>query len=138
MTDPKIDAIGIAVSDMAVSVAFYRRLGLDFPAGCESEPHAEADLGPSMRLMLDTEAMLRQIDPDWTASPAGRVGLAVRLPSPEAVDELYDELAAVDLGARKPWDAFWGQRYAVVRDPDGMELSLYAQLPDSDQSDDTQ
>lgn len=100
MTGPKIDAIWDRRLRHGGLGRVLPSLGLDFPAGCESEPHAEASLGPSMRLMLDTEAMLRQIDLDWTASPAGRVGLAVRLPSPAAVDELYDELAAVDLGVR--------------------------------------
>ena len=26
----------------------------------------------------------------------------------------------------KPWDAFWGQRYAVLHDPDGHQVDLYA------------
>ena len=78
MGSPQIDAIGIAVSDMAVSVAFYSRLGLDFPPDAEAAPHAEAMLGSGIRLMLDTEAMLRQIDPDWSATSGGRLGLAVR------------------------------------------------------------
>jgi len=54
----------------------------------------------------------------------------VRLPDPAALDALYDELAADGFGVKEPWDAFWGQRYAVVRDPDGLHLDLYAQLPD--------
>jgi hypothetical protein len=28
----------------------------------------------------------------------------------------------------KPWDAFWGQRYAVVHDPDGNGVDLLAPL----------
>lgn len=128
MTGPQIDAIGVAVSDMPSSIAFYSRLGLEFPPGSEAEPHAEAPLGPAMRLMLDTEAMLRQIYPDWSASPSGRLGLAVRLPDPAALDLLYGELAADGLGFKEPWDAFWGQRYAVVQDPDGLHVDLYAQL----------
>ena len=107
MGSPQIDAIGIAVSDMAVSVAFYSRLGLDFPADAEAAPHAEAMLGSGIRLMLDTEAMLRQIDPDWSATPGGRLGLAVRLPDPAALDALYAELAVEGLGVKEPWDAFW-------------------------------
>ena len=38
----------------------------------------------------------------------------------------------VDLGYRaqhEPWDAFWGQRYATVLDPDGNHVDLYAALP---------
>jgi len=29
---------------------------------------------------------------------------------------------------RKPWDAFWGQRYAQLPDPDGVPVDLYAGL----------
>jgi len=129
MSGPQIDAIGIAVSDMALAIAFYSRLGLEFPPESETEPHAEAMLGTSMRLMLDTEAMLRQIDPEWSATAGGRLGLAVRLPDPAALDLLFAELADDGLGVKQPWDAFWGQRYAVVSDPDGLHIDLYAQLP---------
>ena len=27
-----------------------------------------------------------------------------------------------------PWDAFWGQRYAQLRDPDGVRVDLYVTL----------
>lgn len=129
MTGPQIDAIAVAVSDMGAAIAFYSRLGLEFPPGSETEPHAEAPLGLSMRLMLDTEDLLRQIYPDWSGVPGGRQGLAVRLPDPPALDRLYGELAADGHGVKEPWDAFWGQRYAVVQDPDGVHVDLYAPLP---------
>ena len=32
-------------------------------------------------------------------------------------------------GGSEPWDAVWGQRYAVVHDPDGNPVDLYAALP---------
>ncbi len=38
----------------------------------------------------------------------------------------------VGAGVRRhlePWDAFWGMRYAVVRDPDGTPVDLFAALP---------
>ena len=31
-------------------------------------------------------------------------------------------------GHKAPWDAFWGQRYAVAVDPDGNHVSLFAPL----------
>jgi uncharacterized glyoxalase superfamily protein PhnB len=30
--------------------------------------------------------------------------------------------------ATEPWDAFWGQRYAQVFDPDGHKVDLFAPL----------
>ena len=45
--------------------------------------------------------------------------------SPDAVDATYADLVgAGHEGHLEPWDAFWGQRYAVVHDPDGNTLSL--------------
>jgi len=38
------------VSDMAVTLAFYRRLGLDIPPEADDQPHAEAELGGGLRL----------------------------------------------------------------------------------------
>jgi len=35
----RLDAIGIAVADMAKALAFYRRLGLEVPASADGEPH---------------------------------------------------------------------------------------------------
>ena len=40
--------------------------------------------------------------------------------------ELTDEGGT---GVLKPWDAFWGMRYAVVHDPDGNPVDLFAPLP---------
>jgi catechol 2,3-dioxygenase-like lactoylglutathione lyase family enzyme len=129
---PKLDFFGIVVSDMARSVAFYRRLGLEFPEGAEREPHVEAPLPGGMRYALDTEEVMRAFDPQWTRPTDGHmVGGAFRCDSPEEVDRVYGEL--LDAGAtahKEPWDAFWGQRYAQLKDPDGTVIDLYAPLPD--------
>ncbi len=56
-----------------------------------------------------------------------RVALAFAAPSPDAVDAAYAEIVAAGFtGHVAPWDAFWGQRYAVVHDPDGNALELFA------------
>jgi uncharacterized glyoxalase superfamily protein PhnB len=127
---PQLDAFGTVVSDMARSIAFYRKLGLDFPEGAESEGHAEAPLGGGVRFMLDTEDVIRSFDPEWKR-PDGHVhGGAFRCDSPEEVDRVYGELLAAGASTHKePWDAFWGHRYAQVKDPDGTILDLYAALP---------
>jgi uncharacterized glyoxalase superfamily protein PhnB len=125
---PQLDAFGIVVSDMARSIAFYRRLGLEFPEGAENEGHAEAELPGGVRYMLDTEEMMRSFDSDWHRPSDGHlVGGAFRCDSPEEVDRVYGEL--LDAGAtpyKEPFDAFWGQRYAQLRDPDGTVIDLYA------------
>ncbi|MCX4820076.1 VOC family protein [Streptomyces sp. NBC_01142] len=126
---PQLDAIGLVVSDMAASLAFYRRLGLDIPADSDSAPHVEATLPGGLRVLWDTEETVRSFDPEWTRPTRGgeRLGLAFRCDSPAEVDSVYaDLIAAGHQGHLKPWDAFWGQRYAIVLDPDGCGVSLFA------------
>ncbi|MEV7559137.1 VOC family protein [Streptomyces sp. NPDC089795] len=125
---PRFDLIGMVVSDMAASLAFYRRLGLDIPAEADDAPHVEAVLPGGLRIAWDTEDTIRSFDPSWTRPTGdGRRDLAFLCDSPAEVDALYAELtAAGHTGHLKPWDAFWGQRYAVVLDPDGGGVSLFA------------
>ncbi|MFJ9584052.1 VOC family protein [Streptomyces acidicola] len=127
---PRFDAIGLVASDMAASVAFYRRLGFAFPEGAETEPHAEAQLSGGLRLLLDTEETVRSFHPAWQPGTGGRSSIALLCESPAEVDAVYEELlAAGHHGELKPWDAVWGQRYAAVQDPDGNGVDLFAPLP---------
>lgn len=129
-TTPQLDMIGIVVEDMARSLAFYRRLGLDIPADADKEPHVEVPLPGGMRLAWDTVDTIRTFDPGYE-SPSGsaRMGLAFLLPSPGEVDATYETLVATGAeGHKPPWDAFWGQRYALIRDPDGNAVDLFAAL----------
>ena len=130
-----LDAVGVIVSDLGRSVRFYRLLGAPFPEGAEQSEHghAEAQLAGGFRLLLDTEATVASFDPAWTP-PDGepRASLAFRCASPAEVDQLYE--AAVAAGGREhkqPWNAFWGQRYAQLRDPDGNGVDLHADLPNT-------
>jgi catechol 2,3-dioxygenase-like lactoylglutathione lyase family enzyme len=127
---PKLDAFGIVVGDLARSVAFYRRLGLDFGQVEDSHGHAEAEIGGGIRYMLDTEETIHSFDPAWKRPTDGHLHAgAFRCESADEVNRLYAEL--LDAGAsphKEPWDAFWGQRYAQLRDPDGNVIDLYAPL----------
>lgn len=126
--DARLDLIGIVVADMATSLAFYRRLGLDIPTEADAEPHVELTLPGGIRLAWDTEEVIRSFHPSWNGG-SGRVGLAFLLPEPSAVDKAYTELTAAGaLGDVVPFDAPWGQRYAGVLDPDGTGVDLFAPL----------
>jgi catechol 2,3-dioxygenase-like lactoylglutathione lyase family enzyme len=130
---PRFDVIGLVVSDMAASLAFYRRLGIEFPDGSEDQPHVEAELPGGLRLALDTEETIRSFHSGWRPpAGGGRIALAFLCDSPAEVDSVYEELTgAGHHGELKPWDAFWGQRYAVVHDPDGNGVDLFARLPET-------
>lgn len=131
---PRFDAIGIATADLGASLAFYRLLGLDIPEGAEDQPHVEAQLPGGLRLLWDTDETIRSFTPDWQPTAgAGRLGLAFVCDSPAEVDAVYAELVGAGYrGETKPWDAFWGQRYATVQDPDGNGVDLFAALPGKD------
>jgi catechol 2,3-dioxygenase-like lactoylglutathione lyase family enzyme len=130
---PTLNAFGIVVDDMARSLAFYRALGLDIPPDADGEPHVDVPLGGGVRLMFDTVEIARSLYPDWEPPGGGhRMGMALECASPAAVDEVHDRLVALGHRSEKtPWDAFWGQRYAVIADPDGNLVDLYAPLADS-------
>ena len=127
---PRMDMIGLHVRDMAASLAFYRRLGLQIPKGAESEGHVEATLPGGLRVGWDTYEVMESFDPSWSP-PEGRsrIALAFLVDSPAEVDGLYSELTGAGYeGHLAPWDAFWGQRYAILRDPDGNDVALFAPL----------
>jgi catechol 2,3-dioxygenase-like lactoylglutathione lyase family enzyme len=127
----RLDLIGIVVDDMVRALDFYRKLGLEIPTEADSEPHVEVTLDGGMRLGWDTVETIRSFDPEWTPPRGGhRIGLAFLCDSPAEVDELYNALTADGYRSHKaPWDAFWGQRYAIVLDPDGNAVDLFAALP---------
>ena len=124
---PELNAIGIVASDLRRSIAFYRLLGVDLPA--DGEGHIEATLPNGTRLMLDEESVIKSFRPDWTRETGNQLALAFECASPAEVDELYGNVKAAGFDAEKePWDAFWGQRYAQLRDPDGVPVDLFAPL----------
>jgi catechol 2,3-dioxygenase-like lactoylglutathione lyase family enzyme len=125
---PLLNAIGIVVSDTARSIRFYRLVGLDVPETPE-EGHIDTFLPNGVRFMLDTEETVRSFNPEWSRATGNQVGLAFECSSAGEVDEIYARVIAAGFeGEKEPWDAFWGQRYAQLKDPDGIPVDLYAAL----------
>ena len=126
----RLDLVGLVVDDMARSLAFYRKLGFELPAEADSEPHVETALPGGLRIAWDTVDTIRSFDPGWTPPSGGhRVALAFACDDAAAVDATYGALVDAGYeGHKEPWDAFWGQRYAIVLDPDGNSVDLFASL----------
>ena len=126
----RFEVVGIVVADMARSLAFYRKLGLDVPADADDQPHVDVEVQGGMRIAWDTIDTIRSFDSSWTPPSGGHgLGLSFACDSPAEVDSVY--AALIDAGHEghlAPWDAFWGQRYATVLDPDGNSVDLFAAL----------
>jgi catechol 2,3-dioxygenase-like lactoylglutathione lyase family enzyme len=129
---PTFSAIGIVATDLPASLAFYRELGFTIPPEADSAPHVDVDLPGGLRLMLDPQTTVAAFDPEVANAGSGRVALAFACDSPAEVDATYDRMTkAGHTGHLAPWDAVWGQRYAVLHDPDGNGVELFAALPTS-------
>jgi catechol 2,3-dioxygenase-like lactoylglutathione lyase family enzyme len=129
----QLSLIELVVADMAATLAFYRRVGLDIPADADQQPHVDVELKGGLRIAFDTRDTIRSFDKSWTPPSGGhRAALAFACGSPAEVDAAYADLTGAGYeGHLAPWDAFWGMRYAVVHDPDGNPVDLFAFLPAS-------
>jgi catechol 2,3-dioxygenase-like lactoylglutathione lyase family enzyme len=125
----KPDMIGIVVRDMGAALRFYRMLGLDIPHGQDNESYVQVITPNGYRLSWNALEMIKQIDPAWTEPVGHRMELAFKCDSPAEVDAAHARLTEAGYhGYKPPWDAFWGQRYAIVDDSDGNHVSLFAEL----------
>jgi uncharacterized glyoxalase superfamily protein PhnB len=123
---PQLYAIGIVSSDLVRTRAFYGLLGIEF---AEGDDHVEATMPNGLRLMVDTEGVIRSFNPEWKRATGNQLALAFACDNPAEVDELYAKAVAAGFdGEKEPWDAFWGHRYAQLRDPDGVPVDLFAAL----------
>jgi uncharacterized glyoxalase superfamily protein PhnB len=79
--------------------------------------------------MFDTIDLVRSFSA-WEPPTGGhRITLAFLCDSPAEVDARHASLVAAGHENRlEPFDAFWGQRYATVLDPDGNPVDLFAPL----------
>jgi uncharacterized glyoxalase superfamily protein PhnB len=120
-------AHGIVAKDIAESCRFYRALGVDAREAPGSEDHVEATLPNGLRLMWDTEEMIRKLDPAWKRPDGHAMALAFECADAADVDATYARVTEAGFsGKAEPFDAFWGQRYATVVDPDGNPVDLFA------------
>jgi catechol 2,3-dioxygenase-like lactoylglutathione lyase family enzyme len=122
-------AIGLVTRDIAESCRFYRTLGLDVPEPREGDDHFDVELPNGLRLMWDTEELIRKLDPEWKRPDGHGMALAFECKDAGEVNETYAKLTEAGFtGKTEPYDAFWGQRYANIVDPDGNVVDLFAPL----------
>ena len=125
-----LHTVGITVKDLGKSLSFYRTLGLAIPEGQDDEHHVEYTSGDGYSIGFIPETTMLHTNPNWKA-PMGdnRISLQFACKTPAEVDETFKKL--IDAGHqsfKEPWDAFWGQRFAQVIDPDGNNIGFFAHL----------
>lgn len=101
----------IAVRDMAESVEFYQKLGLDVSYGGPDAPFTTMRAGQGV-------INLRQ------AATRGGSSLDRVILRVHGVDALHRDLVAQGLEPTAPRDAEWGERYFELPDPQGIVISF--------------
>tara|TARA_R110000868_G_scaffold164359_17_gene396946 strand:- start:12166 stop:12546 length:381 start_codon:yes stop_codon:yes gene_type:complete len=120
-----LDAIGIACKNIDKSIEFYELLGVTFKKF--GDDHFEGSTPSGLRLMLDSFELLKKINPNWTEPKNSGITLCFVKDTPQSVDDAFKLIIDAGFTAEKePWDAFWGQRYSSVRDPDGNQIDIFA------------
>lgn len=122
----QLSMLGLMVRDMAASLAFYRRLGLEIPEGAERQRFVQKRMESGVTIFWDT-FFADTYDPtrQW---PGGgyQVMLEFFLESNEAVDAKYTELTGYGYHGRGAPVQTTGPYAAMVDDPDGNVVLLTA------------
>ena len=141
MADPRpvFNQLNIVSGDPDASIAFYRRLGVAIPEDnvwrtSTGVHHVSAQRSASQGgsvLDIDSVAFSRVWNTGWRADSrlAGRVVVGFDVGDRQSVDLLFDQMTAAGYrGLQAPYDAFWGARYAVIEDPDGLAVGLMSDI----------
>lgn len=125
----KLNAVGVSSKNMRETVRFYTLLGFTFPEFKDDEQHIDSlPSEGSARLMIDSHKLLTElIGSEPVAS--NHSGFALQYENADELNRVSQSVKEAGFTVvKEPWDAFWGQRYSVVEDPDGNKVDLYANL----------
>ena len=129
MPTMKLDAVSVSSGDFAKTAKFYALLGFKFSKFAADAKHLEpVTAAGEVRLMIDDRDLMKSMigkDP----VPPTHSSFAIKCASPAGVDTAVAKIEAAGFKVvKQPWDAFWGQRYAIVADPDGYMVDVFAPL----------
>jgi catechol 2,3-dioxygenase-like lactoylglutathione lyase family enzyme len=126
VTSPRFTMVVLLVDDLPRSLAFYRRLGIVFPAGADERSDVQVPLGDHHQLVISTTFVRN--DPDREGPTGGsRIMLEFFVDGDDAVDAKYAELTEAGYrGRREPWRTSFGAYMGLVDDPDGNTVLVTA------------
>lgn len=122
--------VNFVVADLDRSLNFYQRLGFTFRSrsrqGVETvEAWVSTDAG--VTIVLHSPEFASWWDPSTPGPAAGGPEIDLELDSPKLLDAVVGELHASGATiAKQPAEMSWGQRFAIVIDPDGHRIGLKA------------
>ncbi len=139
MSRVTLGQLNIVCGDPAASIAFYRRLGVDIPeaavwrtpTGIHHVGAADESDDQVIHLDLDSATFARVWNTGWADRNdlRGRVVVGFRAPNRAAVDDIFHDMTGAGYrGLQKPHDAFWGARYAIIEDPDGIAVGVMSPI----------
>jgi catechol 2,3-dioxygenase-like lactoylglutathione lyase family enzyme len=134
-----LDQVNLVCGDTEASIAFYRRLGVDIPDAAvwrtaTGAHHISAGGRSSDRAIdfdLDSTAFAQCWNNGWKdrTDLRGRVVVGFSVDTRGAVDEVFQAMTNAGYrGLQEPVDAFWGARYAIIEDPDGIAVGVMSPI----------
>jgi uncharacterized glyoxalase superfamily protein PhnB len=131
MAKAAFDEISIITEDFDATRDFYALLGTPFgePARTAGGEPFHASCRPEVGAALEANSprFARSWNQGWAGEKklGGRVLLGLRVADRESVDRLFDAIAGTGYRTlQPPYDAFWGARYAIVEDPNGIAVGI--------------
>ena len=122
-----------AVADVVRSGEFYRALGWD--VGAPVDPHAEIRF-EGLSVELDEHSSVAFWNSGSPDDDAAATVLSIRVSSRDEVDAVWTRMTGLGYESRqRPFDAFFGSRFAVLADPDGHQIGLLSPRSDAHRSD---
>lgn len=139
MSRPVLNQINLVCGDFDASIDFYRRLGVEIPeTGIFRTPSGGHHAGASgsstdqeIRFDLDSTAFAERWNAAWRGRTdlRGRVVVGFGVSTRSQVDDVFHDMVGAGYrGLQEPHDAFWGSRYAILEDPDGIAVGLMSPM----------
>jgi predicted lactoylglutathione lyase len=125
--------VGVIVEDMARSLEFYRRLGMEFPEGADAMQHVPVEMG-DFTFFISTKALNSKWDPARTDASGGyRIILEFYLNTEAEVKAKHAEMLSYGYKNHvSPYPLSNNMCFAMIDDPDGNTILLSGDLPEKD------
>ncbi|HVU43148.1 MAG TPA: VOC family protein [Xanthobacteraceae bacterium] len=134
-----LDQVNLVCRDTEASIAFYRRLGVDIPdaavwrtaTGAHHISAGGRSSDQAIDFDLDSTTFAQCWNSGWKGLTdlKGRVVVGFSVDTRGAVDEVFHDMTRAGYrGLQEPVDAFWGARYAIIEDPDGIAVGVMSPI----------